>query len=137
MSDKVVSKDVARDSYNEWCKAWNIGSKRKYLSGEELDQIEIQEEMIIDLICDGTLIFNEGTLEYTPIKDLGCLPIVKMQEPTGSLLSAGDRFLEHQSGKRSIAMIAAISGEPEKNISKLSMADTQNLMAVMGHFLMA
>lgn len=139
MSDKkVIGKDVAKDSYDEWCKAWNIGSKRKYLKGEELDQVDVQEEMIIDMISDGILLFDDNNdLVYTPIKKLGALPIVTLHEPTGSMLSAGDRFKEHEQGKRATAMLGSMSGEAEKVLSKLSMVDTQNLMAVMGHFLMA
>lgn len=133
----VIGKDVAKDSYDEWCKAWNIGTRREYLKGDDLEQVEIQEEMIIGLICKGHLEFDGNVLNYTPIKEIGALPVVKISEPTGAMLSAGDRFKEHESGKRSIAMLASMSGEAEKVIGKLSMIDTQNLMAVMGHFLMA
>ena len=42
------------------------------------------------------------------MKKINALPVIKMEEPNGALFSAGDRFKEHESGKRSIAMIAMI-----------------------------
>jgi hypothetical protein len=92
MSDFKINKETAKASYEEWCKSWHIGRKRKYLKGEDLDQCDIQEEMIIDMIMEGLLVFNENAMEYTPIEPVGQLPIVKISKPKGDMLSSGDRF---------------------------------------------
>ena len=132
-----IAKEVAKDSYDEWCKSWHIGRKKKYLKGEDLEQVEIQEEMIVDMIMEGILVFKDNAMEYTPLEPVGSLPVVKISKPKGDLLSSGDRFKEHQSGKKATAMLAAMAGEAEMTINKLDVPDFQNCMVVVGHFLMA
>lgn len=111
--------------------------KKKKTKGEDLEQAEIQEEMIIDLVCDGLLHLNDkNELVYKLEDPTETVSEVIIPRPKGDLIMSGDRFKEEQTGHKAIAMIAAATGLAEKTVSKFEAnTDIMNLMAVIGHFL--
>lgn len=135
-----VDKETAKSEYQRWCKAWRMGRKRKSLKGEELENIEAQEEIIIDLIMDGFLVFeDDNSLTYTLEDEYGDtlgFQDLSIKRPKGDVLMECDRYKEQEGMHRAYAMTAAAVGRPLKVITKLEYnTDITNLMAVIGHFL--
>ncbi len=134
-----IEKETAKAEYERWCSAWKIGKKRKRAKGDDLEQMEAQELMIIELIEDGFLSMDDkNVLQYTledPIKAFSTLSI---KRPKGDMLMEGDRFDEKQTIHKAYAMVASATGYESKSIMKMEYnTDITNLMAVIGHFLTA
>ena len=135
----VVDKETAKVEYERWCSAWKIGKKRKYMKGDELDQAETQEEMIIDMIMEGRLSLGDNNeLLYTMEDPTNSTSELTIPRPKGDIIMSGDRFNEAQTGHKAVAMVAAATGLAEKIVSGFEYnTDVSNLMAVIGHFLTA
>ncbi len=139
MNNKSVDRETAKKEYDRWCEAWKIGRKRKRMKGEDLAQAEVQEGIIIDLIQDGLLSMdNKNVLNYKLEEPREGILEFKISRPKGDMLMEGDRFKEQETMHRAYAMVASATGYAEKAIIKLEYnTDITNLMAVIGHFLMA
>lgn len=137
--ENTVDRETAKAEYERWCSAWKIGKKRKYLKGEGLEQIEIQEEMIIDMIMEGRLMLGDkNELIYKMEDPFDSYTEFSIKRPKGDLIMSGDRFTENQSGHKAVAMVSSVIGYPEKIVSRFEYnTDVSNLMAVIGHFLLA
>ena len=139
MSEKKIDHKTAVKEYERWCKAWKIGRKRKRMQGDELKNVEDQEAVIIELIENGLLSMTEkNVLHYDLEEPTEGLISFDIPRPKGDMLMEGDRFEERETQHRAYATIAAATGYAEKVIIKLEWnTDVYNLMAVIGHFLMA
>jgi hypothetical protein len=139
MSKNRIDKETAKKEYERWCEAWKIGRKRRRMKGEDLEQAEVQESLIIDLIQNGLLLMdNKNVLIYNLEEPREGITEFKIPRPKGDMLMEGDRFREQETMHRAYAMVASATGYAEKVIIKLEYnTDITNLMAVIGHFLMA
>jgi hypothetical protein len=143
MSDKEktnkIDHETAKAEYDRWCSAWKIGKKRKRLKGEDLEQVEAQELMIIELIEDGFLSMDDkNVLQYKLEEPIEAFSSLSIKRPKGDMLMEGDRFDEKQTIHKAYAMVAAATGYDSKVIMKMEYnTDITNLMAVIGHFLTA
>lgn len=134
-----VDKETAKSEYERWCSSWRIGKKRKRLKGDDLEQVESQELMIIELIEDGFLSMDDkNVLLYTLEEPIDAFSTLSIKRPKGDMLMEGDRFDEKQTIHKAYAMVAAATGYESKSIMKMEYnTDITNLMAVIGHFLTA
>lgn len=135
-----VDSVTAKSEFDRWCFAWKIGKKRAKMKGEDKDQADAQEEIIVGLIEEGRLRMDDKkVLHYVIEEPQPGLPVeFDIPRPKGDMVMEADRFKEQQAIHKAYAMIAAAVGYDQKAVMKLEYnTDVTQLMAVIGHFLTA
>lgn len=135
-----IDRETAEISIEEWKKKWKIGRKLKHSSGEVLQEFEEKIQLIIDLVQDGNLIYDEenNTLEYIfeeETKDN--VTSVKIRRPKGDFLMGQDKFAENELMKKSRSILCEMTGKNQNFYASVDFIDYENLMMIVTLFLAA
>lgn len=138
----AVSKEVAEESFEDFCFDWDIDPDIMDLNEEEKADFNGQKSKIVKAIMQGRLIYDNdaGIFKYlisdnTDKSKINGKTEITLKRPIGRTLRQSDRVKEGKNVEKTYMILASMLGDDMNLVDNLDMIDLKPLLAVSSLFL--
>jgi len=135
----VIVREVAEESFNQFCDDWEIDSDPEGMNQDDKDGFRGEKAKIVNAIMKGRLVYNssDNTFTYTVSekseKSKG--KSITLKRPSGRTLRQADRAKEGKNVEKSYNVLASMMGDDISLIDGLDMIDLKPLLSISSLFL--
>jgi hypothetical protein len=134
----VIAREVAEESFDQFCDYWEIDTDPEGMNQEDKDGFRSEKSKIVNAIMKGRLVYNsDNTFTYTVSDKTEKIKgqQLTLKRPGGRQLRQADRAKEGKHVEKSYNVLASMMDDDISLIDGLDMIDLKPLLSISSLFL--